>query len=226
MSNTLHAQLFALRDEQYAAFIAKLIPTMDAQRIIGVRTPQLRALARQLRNTPQAEQLLHSLPHHYYEENQLHGFLVSQQRDFERALQLTQAFLPHVDNWATCDTFGPKVFKKHPERLCPHVLGWLQEKHLYTQRFAIWALMTFFMDQHFDAAHLKLVANHFSDEYYVNMMRAWYFATALTKQWDAALPILQQRLLDRWTHLKSIQKAVESRLIPDDRKALLRSLRY
>lgn len=226
LDNTLLEQLTALRDEGYAAFIAKLIPTMDPGRIIGVRTTALRALARQLRGTPQAEQLLSTLPHACYEEDQLHAALIAFEKDIDNALRLTEAFLPYIDNWATCDSFTPGVFKKHPEQMLKRVRAWLKSPHVYTQRYAIGVLMSCFLDEHFDAAHLELVADHHSDEYYVHMMRAWYFATALTKQYEAAVPYIAQRRMDRRTHLKSIQKAVESRLISDERKAYLKSLRY
>lgn len=224
--NPVQEKLFALQDAGYRDFIAKLIPTMDKERIIGVRTPALRALARELRGTPQAEQLLLSLPHQYHEENQLHGFLVEMERDFDRALHLTDAFLPYVDNWATCDTFRPKVFKKHPQAVYQQVLHWLKSPHVYTRRYAMGVLMANYMDEHFDPSYLDLVADHPSGEYYLDMMRAWYFATALTKRYEQALPYIQQRRMDRWTHTKAIQKAVESRQISDARKAELRSLRY
>lgn len=226
MSDTIRARLLALRDEPYGDFIARLIPTMARERIIGVRTPALRALAKELRGTPQAEGLLRSLPHHFYEEDQLHAALIAQEKDFDRALLLTEAFLPHIDNWATCDSFSPPVFGKHPEDMLKRARAWLKSPLVYTQRYAIGVLMRWFLDEYFDPAHLALVASHASEEYYVHMMRAWYFATALTKQWEAALPYIEQRRMDRRTHLKSIQKAVESRLISDERKARLRSLRY
>lgn len=222
----IQQKLMCSQDMGYRDFTAKLIPTLDRNRIIGVRIPALRALAREVAGTPQAQRLLNALPHCYHEENLLHAFLIGLETDADTAFRLTEAFLPHIDNWATCDSFSPRVFKKHPHRLYRRVLVWLKEEHPYTQRFAIGMLMQHFLGERFDPHHLQLVAGHESSQYYVNMMRAWYFATALTKQYAAALPILESRQLDRWTHLKSIQKAVESRLVIPERKAHLKSLRY
>ena len=218
-------RLLPLKDEKYAAFQRKLLPTVEPDRILGVRTPALRALAGKMKNTQEAECFLSSLPHKTFEENQLHAFLIAGITDFEEALDKVKAFLPYVDNWATCDQLRPKAFKKEKEELLTAVDIWLRSEHPYTIRFGIEMLMCHFMDEAFDTAHLKRVAAVTSQEYYVKMMAAWYFATALTKQYDAALPYIEKRMLDEWTHTKAIQKARESCCISTERKAYLASCR-
>lgn len=218
-------QLLAMQDNAYQAFQAKLMPTVPPETIIGVRTPLLRKLAKEIRGTPQAEAFLKSLPHEYYEENNLHAFLIEQIRDYDRALAETERFLPYIDNWATCDCFCPKVFAKHKEALIIPIRRWLDSDRLYTARYAMGMLMRYYLDDDFRPEYLSWVANVHSDEYYLNMMRAWYFATALAKQPEAALQGLTERRLDPWTHNKTIQKAVESYRIPSERKQQLRELR-
>ena len=221
----IQKRLFALRDEGYAAFQQKLIPTADADTIIGVRTPALRQLAKALRGTPEAEDFLSALPHRYFDENQLHAFLISLERDFDRALCAVDAFLPHVDNWATCDQLSPKVFRKNRAALRTAIRGWLASEHPYTVRFGMGMLMEHFLDDDFSPDVLEAAAEVRREEYYVRMMQAWFFATALAKQYDAALPYLEQHLLDKWVHGKTIQKAVESYRITPEQKAYLKSLR-
>ncbi len=218
-------QLLAMQDNVYQAFQAKLMPTVPPETIIGVRTPLLRKLAKELSGTPQAEAFLNCLPHKYYEENNLHAFLIEQIRDYDRALAETERFLPYIDNWATCDCFCPKVFAKHKEALIIPIRRWLDSDRLYTARYAMGMLMRYYLDDAFRPEYLAWVADVHSDEYYLNMMRAWYFATALAKQAEAALPWLTERRLDPWTHNKTIQKAVESYRIPSERKQQLRELR-
>lgn len=221
----IQTALFALRDPAYQAFQSKLIPTIDPQTVIGVRMPALRKLAREIAGTPVAEGFLQELPHRYYEENNLHGLLISAIPDYDGAVAALETFLPYVDNWATCDLIRPKVFGKHLPELREQIRIWLASDHPYTIRFGMEMLMTFFLDGQFQPEYLDWVAGVESKEYYVNMMAAWYFATALAKQYDAVLPYIQQRRLEPWTHNKTIQKAMESERIPDGQKAYLRGLK-
>ena len=190
-----------------------------------MRTPLLRKLAAELAGTPQAEAFLRALPHEYYEENDLHAFLVERIRDYDAALTETERFLPYIDNWATCDCFCPKVFAKHKAELLPSIRRWLGSDQSFTVRYAVGMLMRYYLDAEFRPEYLSWVAGLHSEEYYLNMMRAWYFATALAKQPDAALPWLTERRLDVWTHNKTIQKAVESYRISPEMKQRLRELR-
>lgn len=221
----IRARLFDLQDEGYRAFHSRLMPTVPPETIIGVRVPALRRLAKQLAGTPQAEAFLQELPHIYYEENNLHAFLLESIRDYDAALAATEKFLPYIDNWATCDSFCPKVFAKHKEELLPVLRRWMASDHPYTVRYGMEMLMRYYLDEDFRPEHLAWAAAVHSGEYYINMMRAWYFATALAKQPEAALPWLTERRLDVWTHNKTIQKAVESSRIPAETKAFLRTLR-
>ena len=218
-------KLFALQDKNYRAFQSKLMPTVPPETVIGVRTPLLRKLAKELSGTPQAESFLRCLPHTYYEENNLHAFLVEKIRDYPTALAETERFLPYIDNWATCDCFCPKVFAKHKAELIPSIRRWLDSDKVYTVRYAMGMLMRYYLDEEFQPEYLAWVADVHSEEYYLNMMRAWYFATDLAKQPDTALPWLTERQLDVWTHNKTIQKAVESFRIPPEMKQQLRMLR-
>ena len=221
----IRAELFRLQDEQYRAFQSALMPTVPKEKVIGVRVPALRKLAKRLAGTPRAEAFLQELPHFYYEENNLHAFLVEAIRDYSEALRATEKFLPYIDNWATCDCFCPKVFAKHKKELLVPIRRWLDSGDAYTVRYGMEMLMRYYLDDAFRPEYLEWVADVRSTEYYINMMRAWYFATALAKQPDAALPWLTEKRLDLWTHNKTIQKAVESRRIPPGMKQLLRGLR-
>lgn len=223
--NVISEELFTLQDTEYQVFQSKLMPTIPPETVIGVRTPLLRKLAKELAGTPQAEHFLQSLPHRYYEENNLHAFLIEKIRDYDTALAETERFLPYINNWATCDCFCPKVFAKHKEELLISIRRWLDSGKLYTVRYAIGMLMRYYLDENFQPDYLAWVAGVHSEEYYLNMMRAWYFATALAKQPDAVLPWLTDRRLDVWTHNKTIQKAVESYRISPERKQQLRELR-
>ena len=223
--NVISEELFALQDTEYQVFQSKLMPTIPPETVIGVRTPLLRKLAKELAGTPQAEHFLQSLPHRYYEENNLHAFLIEQIRDYDTALAETERFLPYINNWATCDCFCPKVFAKHKEELLIPIRRWLGSDQTYTVRYAMGMLMRYYLDEDFQPEYLAWVAGVHSEEYYLNMMRAWYFATALAKQPDAALPWLTDRRLDVWTHNKTIQKAVESCRISPEMKQQLRELR-
>lgn len=223
--NVISEELFALQDTEYQVFQSKLMPTIPPETVIGVRTPLLRKLAKELAGTPQAEHFLQSLPHRYYEENNLHAFLIEQIRDYDTALAETERFLPYINNWATCDCFCPKVFAKHKEELLIPIRRWLGSDQTYTVRYAMGMLMRYYLDEDFQPEYLVWVAGVHSEEYYLNMMRAWYFATALAKQPDAALPWLTDRRLDVWTHNKTIQKAAESYRISPEMKQQLRELR-
>ena len=218
-------RLFAMRELPYRDFTAKLIPNAPKERVIGVRTPALRSLAKELSGTPEAAEFLRVLPHFYLEENHLHGFLLERIRDYDACVAALDAFLPFVDNWASCDCISPACFKKKRERLIGDTRRWLDSGRLYTRRFAIRTLMNHFLDADFCPAYLDWVAGIETEEYYLRMMQAWYFATALAKQYDAALPYIEQKRLDPWTHSKAIQKAVESFRVPDEHKAYLRTLR-
>ena len=216
-------RLTALRDPAYAEFQKKLIPTVSPESFVGVRTPELRKLAKELAQTGEADAFINELPHRFFDENQLHAFILSEDRDFERCLSRVSAFLPYVDNWATCDQMSPKVFKKHRAELLPVIERWLHAEHAYTVRFAIGMLMEHFLDGDFDPRYLAWVSAVRSGEYYVNMMAAWYFATALAKQYDAAFPYIRDRRLPAWTHNKAIQKAAESFRVPPEHKAALKA---
>ena len=221
----IQKKLFELRDEEYAAFQAKLTPNVPREKFIGVRVPVLRAYAKELCKMPEQEAFLSSLPHEYYDENMLHGLLLEKLRDYDECVRRVDEFLPYVDNWAVCDIMSPKVFKKHRPELMEKIREWTASGETYTLRFGMEMLMSHFLDDDFAPEYLEIPAAIRSEEYYVNMMTAWFFATALTKQWDAALPYVENRRLDKWTHNKTIQKAIESYRITDDRKQYLRGLK-
>lgn len=218
-------ELHALADSDYKAFHAKLIPNIAPERILGVRTPILRGYAREFAKTPEAAVFMKELPHTYYEENNLHAFLIEKIRDYDDAVRALDKFLPYVDNWATCDMMSPPVLGKHPAELEAQIRVWLASPHLYAVRFALNMLMKYFLDGAFREDFLSLAASVPTEEYYLHMMVAWYFATALTKQYDAALPYFEKPTLDIPTHNKAIQKALECRRIPEERKAYLRTLK-
>ena len=217
-------RLLALRDEKYAEFTARLIPTVDPSRIIGVRAPQLRQLANELRKMPEAENFLSILPHHYLEEYGLHALLLERIKDYNTALKQVDRLLPFVDNWATCDTLSPHVFSHHTDTLLPQVERWMASTHEYTCRYGIGILMRYYLDDNnFRPEHLVAVARIEREEYYIRMMQAWYFATALAKQWDAALAVVPA--LPEWVRRKTIQKACESFRVSKEHKEILRGLR-
>lgn len=225
ITERVRERLSALRDPEYRAFQCKLMPTVDPERVIGVRTPDLRRLGRELAKAPEIGEFLGTLPHDYYEEDNLHGILISAMKDYRQTVAALEAFLPYVDNWATCDMLSPKPFRTHPPELPEQARRWMASEHAYTVRFGLGVLLGYYLDGAFEPRFLDWAAELRSGEYYVNMMTAWYFATALAKQYEAALPYLEQRRLADWTHNKAIQKAIESRRIPDERKAYLRSLK-
>lgn len=217
---TIREQLFTFQDKKYQQFQQRLIPNIAPERIIGVRTPDLRRLAKQI---PEKDAFKKALPHAYFEEDQMHSFLLAEGKDFGKTIEAVDAFLPYVSNWATCDQLTPKVFKKHHGELLPHICRWLASDHPYTVRFGIKMLMDHFLDGDFEPEYPELVASIASEEYYVRMMQAWYFATALAKQYDAIVPFIVDCRLEKWTHNKAIQKAVESYRITDEQKAFLRT---
>lgn len=221
----IQQRLFSLGDPTYRSFMINLLPTCNPDFIIGVRTPALRALAKELSGTEEGRAFLSELPHAYFEENNLHAFLLEKIRDFDTAIAEIERFLPYVDNWATCDQMCPKVLGKHTDALLPHIRRYLSSGSEYTVRFGIELLMRFYLDDLFDPAYPEMVARTNDDAYYVHMMIAWYFATALAKQYDAVIPYIQEHRLSRKTHNKAIQKAVESFRITPEQKAYLRTLR-
>ena len=221
----VQTQLFELQDLGYRDFQAKLMPTVNKEKIIGIRTPALRAFAKKYGKTDEAKEYLQILPHQYYEENNLHGLLIEQIKDYDRCLKEIDCFLPYIDNWATCDMLAVKVVKKHLDTFIDEVYRWLESDHTYTIRFGINMLMRYYLDDAFQMEYPEKVAQIRSEEYYVNMMRAWYFATALAKQYDKILPFIEERKLDVWTHNKTIQKAIESYRIMQDQKEYLRGLK-
>lgn len=222
---TIQETLFSMQDTEYRDFQAKLIPGYATDTMIGVRTPELRKYAKALLKEGDVSAFLSELPHRYFDENQLHAFLLSEMKDYESVLVELRRFLPYVDNWATCDQLSPKVFKKHPAELIDEIRCWMASEHIYTIRFGIGMLMQHYLNEHFQPEYLAWVAAVQSEEYYVNMMRAWYFATALAKQYEATIPLLEQQQLDTWTHNKTIQKARESYRITDAQKDYLKTLR-
>lgn len=221
----IQTRLLDMQDEKYRDFQAKLMPTVDKNRIIGVRTPLLRRYAKEVHLSPCAQGFLSSLPHRYYEEDNLHGFLIEYMTDFDACITALDKFLPFVDNWATCDGMNPRVLATQPDLLLKHTEKWLKSSHTYTVRFGILSLMRHFLEENFLPKYAETVVGVKSSEYYVNMMRAWYFATALAKQYDSIVPIFENRLLDPWTHRKAIQKACESYRISPKQKKYLKSLK-
>lgn len=221
----LQKRLFELQDLKYRDFTSKLIPTVNKDTIIGIRSPVLKKFAKEFAKTEEAKEFIKILPHKYFEENNLHAAIIETIKDYGTAMKETGRFLSYIDNWATCDTFLPKVYKKHPEEVFEKVKEFLKSDKTYTIRFGVGILMSNYLNEFFTADMPELVAEIKSDEYYVNMMIAWYFATALAKQYDAAIPYIEEKRLSPWVHNKTIQKAVESFRISDETKAYLKSLK-
>lgn len=221
----IREDLFANQDIKYRDFQSKLTPNLDAQKAIGVRTPVLRKLAKEYAKRADISDFLEPLPHEYFDENQLHAFIISEIKDFDKCINRLEVFLPYVDNWATCDQMSPKCFKKNRVLLEPYIYDWINSDATYTVRFAVVTLMSQYLDEDFDAKYLKLVSGIHSEEYYINMAVAWYFATALAKQYDATIGYIENGVLPVWTHNKTIQKAIESYRISDSQKDYLRELK-
>jgi 3-methyladenine DNA glycosylase AlkD len=221
----IQERLFALQDEKYREFQRSLIPGLSKEKIIGIRMPAMRKLAKEFVKEPEAAVFLKQLPHTYYDENILHALLIAEIKDYDACMEAVEAFLPYIDNWAVCDGLSPKVFGKHKAELLEKIRLWIPSEHIYTCRFGIGMLMRWFLDEDFQPGYLELPAAVRSEEYYVNMMTAWFFATALAKQWDAAISYLEQNRLDPWTHNKTIQKARESYRITTEQKEYLKRLK-
>ena len=221
----IQERLFALQDEKYREFQRSLIPGLPRENIIGIRIPAMRKLAKEFVKEPEAAVFLKQLPHTYYDENILHALLIAEIKDYDACMEAVEAFLPYIDNWAVCDGLSPKAFGKHKAELLEKIRLWIPSEHTYTCRFGIGMLMRWFLDEDFQPGYLELPAAVRSEEYYVNMMTAWFFATALAKQWDAAIPYLEQNRLDPWTHNKTIQKARESYRITTEQKEYLKRLK-
>lgn len=224
-TSEIQRQLFEKQDIKYRDFQAKLMPTVDAQTVIGVRTPILRGLAKALYNENNYADFLRDLPHKYFEENQLHAFLISEMRELEPCMDALNRFLPYVDNWATCDQMSPRIFKKHKGELSEQIKIWISSPETYTVRFAVGMLMRHYLDEDFAPEYPRMISAIRSEEYYVGMMVAWYFATALAKRYEEILPFLEEKRLDRRTHNKAIQKALESYRISEEQKRYLRTLK-
>lgn len=222
---TVQERLFSMQDLKYHDFQLNLTPGMSSENIIGVRTPELRKLAKEMIKSGEAENFISVLPHRYFEENQLHAFILSEIKEYEKAVQETDRFLPYVDNWATCDQLRPKIFKKNTGRLTEKIKEWISSDRTYTIRFGIEMLMNFYLADDFFPESFNWVTGVQSEEYYVNMMKAWYFATALALQYDHAVKVMEEKKLDVWTHNKTIQKARESFRVSEDHKEYLMSLK-
>ena len=221
----LHKKLYSLQDLKYRDMQIKIIPTVNPDSIIGVRTPELKKMAKDILKAGDHKDFLGELPHKYFEENQLHAFILSGIKDLNECMEELERFLPYVDNWATCDQMSPKIFKRYKEELLTHIKEWITSDKTYTIRFGVGMLMEHFLDEDYDPQYPEMVAKIRSEEYYVNMMIAWYFATALAKQYESILPFIERKRLDDWTHNKAIQKSVESRRITEEQKTCLKSLK-
>ena len=223
--NPVQNQLFDLRDEAYKDFQSKLMPTIDPKTVIGVRTPALRRFALSFAKTEEASAFMEHLPHTYYEENNLHAFLIEAIGDFEKTVRALERFLPYVDNWATCDMMSPKIFAQHKEELLPFIEKWLKSDRVYTVRFGLVMLMKHYLDEKFSPVLLEKACAVSSESYYIEMAKAWFFAEALVKQYESALPYLEEKKLSPWVHNKTISKACDSFRITPEKKTFLRSLR-
>ena len=222
---TLYERLSACASDQYRDFLSRLVPNIPKETILGVKTPDLRRIVKEIKGTKEAEAFLAELPHHYCEENLVHFFLIAMIKDFDECAEAVEAFLPYVDCWPVCDQSSPKIFKKNHDKLLPLIRKWIDSEHVYTVRFGIRMLMNEFLGEDFRPEYLEWVASIRSGEYYINMMVAWYFATALAKKYDESIIYIEERALEPWTHKKAIQKAIESFRVSDEHKDYLRSLR-
>lgn len=221
----IQKHLFELQDMAYRDFHSRLMPDIDKETVIGIRVPVLRKYAKSIAGTELSEKFIKELPHCYYEENNLHMMLITGIKDYDRCISEIERFLPYIDNWATCDFPAPKCFENHKEDLLPVIKRWIASSETYTIRYGIGMLMRLYLDADFDPEYVRIVAEVKSDEYYVNMMIAWYMATALAKQWDAVIPYIEEHRMSDWVHRKTIQKAVESYRITDEQKRYLKGYR-
>ena len=223
----VQAELFGMRDEKYKNFHIKLMPGIDPDKVIGVRTPELKAYAKKLCKDERVDEFIKDIPHDFYDENNLHGFIINLEKDYDKTVKMLDVFLPLVDNWATCDLLRPASFKKKENRgkLIDYIKELIKSEHTYTRRFGMEMLMTHYLDEDFSDEYPALISKINCDEYYIMMMSAWYFATALAKQYDSVIPYIENNVLDKRTHNKAIQKAVESFRITDEQKTYLKSLK-
>lgn len=227
ITEEIREKLFSLSDEKYRDFHSALMPATEKEKVIGVRAPVVKKLAKEYFSHPDIDEFLSDLPHKYYEENNLHSFIISMIKDYDECLLKFRKFLPFIDNWATCDGAKPKVFLKHPQKIYPKIKEWLCSEETYSVRFAVVLLMDkVFLEDNFSIEHTEMISSLKTDEYYVHMVIAWYFATALAKQYDAVIPYIENKVLDRKTHNKTIQKSIESYRISDEKKAYLKTLKY
>ena len=225
ITERIREELFSMQDLSYREFHSRLMPDVEKDTVIGIRVPVLRKYVKELAKDPEIGEFLEDLPHRYYEENNVHGFLIQQMKEYGQCMEELEKFLPYIINWATCDMTSPKVFKKHKEELLEAVRRWIVSDHVYTVRYGIGMLMQHYLDEDFREEYPQMVSEIRSEEYYVNMMIAWYFATALAKQYETILPYIEKQKLDVWTHNKTIQKACESYRITSEQKAYLRTLK-
>lgn len=225
ITERIREELFSMQDLSYREFHSRLMPDVEKDTVIGIRVPVLRKYVKELAKDPEIGGFLEDLPHRYYEENNVHGFLIQQMKEYGQCMEELEKFLPYINNWATCDMTSPKVFKKHKEELLEAVRRWIVSDHVYTVRYGIGMLMQYYLDEDFREEYPQMVSEIRSEEYYVNMMIAWYFATALAKQYETILPYIEKQKLDVWTHNKTIQKACESYRITPEQKAYLRTLK-
>ena len=222
---TIKERLMKVKDDEYKEFQAKLVPNIPKEKIIGIRTPEMRKIAKEVYESKDRDAFLNELPHQYYEENLIHFFVITMIKDFDESIKRVEEFLPYVDCWPVSDQATPKAFKKNHDKLLPYIKKWIASKHLYTARFGIRMLMNEFLDSDFNKEYLGIVASIKSDEYYLNMMIAWYFATALAKKYDETIPYFEKHILSEWVHKKAIQKAIESYRVTDEHKECLRKLK-
>ena len=222
---TIYEELIKHKDLKYRDFQAALVPNINKETMLGVRTPEMRKIAKDCFNSPEAASFLNTLPHKYFEENLIHFFMLAMIKDFDECITAVEKFLPYIDCWPVCDQSSPKVFKKKHQELLPYIKKWISSSHVYTARFGMRMLMNEFLGEDFKPEYLELVVNKKGEDYYLKMMAAWYFATALAKQYDATIPIIEQHRLDPWTHNKAIQKAIESFRVSDEHKEYLRTLK-
>lgn len=221
----IYERLFSVQDIRYRDFQLNLTPGLTEEYMIGVRTPELRKIAKELIKQGESDIFIEELPHKYFEENQIHVFILSEMKDFDRLINETERFLPYIDNWATCDQFRPKIFAKYPDAVLSKIREWTSSDKTYTVRFGLGMLMAYFLDDKFSPEQLDIAVNIQSGEYYINMMRAWYFATALAKQYEYCIRVIEENRLDVWTHNKTIQKARESFRVSDEHKEYLKSFK-
>ena len=222
---TVYERLAVCGSEKYRDFQSRLVPNIPKETILGVKTPDMRKIAKEIKGTKEAEEFLAELPHKYYEENLVHFFLIAMIRDFDECVKAVETFLPYVDCWPVCDQSSPKVFAKNHEKILPLIKKWMGSEHVYTVRFGIRMLMNEFLGEDFRPEYLELVAAVKGDDYYIKMMAAWYFATALAKRYDESVVFIEERMLEPWTHKKAIQKAIESFRVSDEHKEYLKSFR-